>query len=101
MAVHKTLKARRNANMSSTACLTVLIIPTELFNFTSFVIVMVQKKKHPLLKMSVTMMRNYFHMTQSLTTRSKKDKMTMQHTLVVLPVKMISKMTIVSRISLG
>ena len=101
MAVHKTLKARRNANMSSTACLTVLIIPTELFNFTSFIIVMVQKKKHPLLKMSVTMMRNYFHMTQSLTTRCKKDKMTMQHTRVVLPVKMISKMTIVSRISLG
>ena len=31
MGVDKTLKACRNANMSSTACITVLIVPTELF----------------------------------------------------------------------
>ena len=62
---------------------------------------MEQKKKHPLLKMSFTMMRNYPCMTHSLMTSYKKYKMTMQHALVVLPVKTISKMTIVSMISLG
>ena len=62
---------------------------------------MEQKKKHPLLKMSVTMMRNYLCIDRSLMTSCKKYKMTMQHALVVLPVKTISKMTIVSMISLG
>ena len=62
---------------------------------------MIQKKKYPLLKMSVTIMRNYFCMTHSLMTSWRKYKMTMQHTLVVLSVKTISKMTIVSMISLG
>ena len=103
MGVDKTLKACRNANMSSTACITVLTVPTELFqdNFTSFVIEVVQKKKHPLLKMSVTMMRNYLRMTHSLMTSCKKYKMTMQHTLVVLPVKTIYQITVVPMISLG
>ena len=62
---------------------------------------MVKKKKHPLLKMSVTIKRNYLYMTHCLMTSSKKYKMTMQHALVVLPVKTISKMTIVSMINLG
>ena len=46
MGVDKTLKACRKANMSSTACITALIVLTELFqdNFTLFVIVVVQKK---------------------------------------------------------
>ena len=103
MGVDKTLKSCCKTSMSSTACITVLIVPTELFydNFTLFVIVVVQKKKHPLLKMSVTMMRNYLCMTHFLMTSCKKYKMTMQNTLVVLPVKTISKMTIISMISLG
>ena len=103
MGVDKTLKACRKANMSSTACITVLTVPKKLFqdNFTLFVIVVVQRKKHPLLKMSVTMMRNYLCMTYSLMTSCKKYKITMQHALVVLPVKTISKMIIVSMISLG
>ena len=102
MGVEKTLKACRKANMSSTACITVLIVPTELFqnNCTLSVIVVVQEKKHPLLKMSVTMMRNYLCMTHSLMTSCKKHKMTTQYALVVLPVKTISKMIIVSMISL-
>ena len=40
-------------------------------------------------------------MTHSLMTSCKKYKMAMQPALVVLPIKMISKMTIVSMISLG
>ena len=96
MGVDKTSKACRNVNKSSTACITILIVPTKLFlnNFTSFVLVVVQKKKHPLLKMSVTVMRNYIRMTHSL-------MMSCKHTLVVSPVNTISKMTIISMISLG
>ena len=83
--------------------ITELIVPTELFwdNFTLFIRVVVQKKKHLLSKMSVTMMRNYFCITHSLMVSCKKYKINMQHALVVLPVKTISKMTIISMISLG
>ena len=46
MEVDKISKACHKANMSSTACITVLIVHTELFqdNFILFVVVVVQKK---------------------------------------------------------